>query len=160
MDQPTHCPRLRNWKPPLHIFLPMGLCGHDRVALIVDDEPFARLSAVQVLVDQAYLVLEAADADEALALLHRNDDVSLVVTDIAMPGQMDGLAMARHLRRRDSSLALVIATGRAFPDPGELPPAVEYLEKPYSAHALLHKVRAAEEAVAPISGPPLRRRND
>ena len=127
----------------------MRLYGHDRVALVVDDEPFARLSAVQVLVDQAYLVLEAADADEALALLDRNDDVSLVVTDIAMPGQMDGLAMACHLRRRDTSLALVIATGRALSDASELPQAVQYLQKPYAAHALLHSVRAAEEAVAP-----------
>src|SRR3954447_2563672 len=99
----------------------MRLYGHDRVALVVDDEPFARLSAVQVLVDQAYLVLEAADADEALALLEQNDDVSLVVTDIGMPGQMDGLAMARHLRDRDSGLALIVATGRALADVSELP---------------------------------------
>jgi CheY-like chemotaxis protein len=126
----------------------MRLHGHDRVALVVDDEPFARLSAVQVLVDQAYLVLEAADADEALVLLDQNDDVSLVVTDIAMPGGMDGLAMARQLRCRDGNLALVIATGRALRDAGDLPEAVQYLEKPYAAHALLNCVRAAEEAVA------------
>ena len=125
----------------------MRLFGHDRVALVVDDEPFARLSAVQVLVDQAYLVLEAADAEEALVLLEQNDDVSLVVTDIGMPGRMDGLAMARHLRRRHSGLALVVATGRARPDASELPRAVQYLQKPYAAHALLHCVRAAEEAV-------------
>jgi CheY-like chemotaxis protein len=126
----------------------MRLHGQDRVALVVDDEPFARLSAVQVLVDQAYLVLEAADADEALALLDQNDDVSLVVTDISMPGQMDGLTMARHLRRKDAKLALVIATGRSFAEASDLPQAVQYLHKPYAAHALLHCVRAAEEAVA------------
>ncbi|MBV9883538.1 MAG: response regulator [Sphingomonadaceae bacterium] len=127
----------------------MRLHGQDRVALVVDDEPFARLSAVQVLVDQAYLVLEAADADEALVLLDQNDDVSLVVTDISMPGPMDGLTMARHLRQRDSSLALVVATGRSFAEASDLPQAVQYIEKPYAAHALLHCVRAAEEAVAP-----------
>ena len=135
----------------------MRLHGHDRVALVVDDEPFARLSAVQVLVDQAYLVLEAADADEALALLDRNDDVSLVVTDISMPGEMDGLAMARHLRRWNAGLALVVATGRAPAETGELPRAVEYLQKPYAAAALLRSVRAAEQAVAPapLSAPAL-----
>jgi CheY-like chemotaxis protein len=127
----------------------MRLHGQDRVALVVDDEPFARLSAVQVLVDQAYLVLEAADAEEALALLDQNDDVSLVVTDISMPGQMDGLTMARILRRQDSSLALVVATGRSLMETSDLPRAVQYLQKPYAAHALLHSVRAAEEAVAP-----------
>jgi CheY-like chemotaxis protein len=126
----------------------MRLHGQDRVALVVDDEPFARLSAVQVLVDQAYLVLEAADADEALALLDRNDDVSLVVTDISMPGQMDGLSMARHLRRQDAKLALVVATGRSLTEASDLPQAVQYLLKPYAAHALLHSVRAAEAAVA------------
>ena len=66
-----------------------------------------------------------------------------------MPGAMDGLTMARHLRGRDSSLALVVATGRALPDASDLPPAAQYLQKPYAAHALLHSVRAAEEAVAP-----------
>src|SRR5436305_12295849 len=104
----------------------MRLHGQDRVALVVDDEPFARLSAVQVLVDQAYLVLEAADADEALALLDQNDDVSLVVTDISMPGRMDGLAMARHLRRQHAKLALVVASGRCFAA-GDLPQAGQYL---------------------------------
>jgi CheY-like chemotaxis protein len=126
----------------------MRLFGQDRVALVVDDEPFARLSAVQVLVDQAYLVLEAADAEEALALLDRNDDVSLVVTDISMPGQMDGLTMAHYLRHQHARLALVVATGRSLAEASELPQAVQYLQKPYAAHALLHSVRAAEEAVA------------
>ena len=126
----------------------MRLHGQDRVALVVDDEPFARLSAVQVLVDQAYLVLEAADAEEALALLDRNDDITLVVTDISMPGQMDGLTMARHLRRQDSRLAMVVATGRSLTEANDLPQAVQYLQKPYAAHALLHSVRAAEAAVA------------
>jgi CheY-like chemotaxis protein len=124
----------------------MRLLGHDRVALVVDDEPFARLSAVQVLVDQSYVVLEAADAAEALDLLDQNDDVSLVVTDIAMPGQMDGLAMACHLRRRDSKLALVLATGRSPLEIGDLPSAAQYLQKPYAAQALLNCVRAAEVA--------------
>ena len=126
----------------------MTLQGYNRVALVVDDEPFARLSAVQVLGDQAYVVLEAADADEALHMLQQNDDVSLVVTDIVMPGKMDGLAMARQLRDRGSELALVIATGRSLAEPSDLPAAAQYLQKPYTSHALLACVRAAEEAVA------------
>jgi DNA-binding NtrC family response regulator len=125
----------------------MRLQGSDRVALIVDDEPFARLSALQVLVDQAYLVLEAADAAEALELLDRNDDISIVVTDINMPGAMDGLAMARHLRTRHSSMALVVASGATHLDVNELPRATQFLQKPYAAHALLRCVRDAEEAV-------------
>src|SRR4051794_5330528 len=111
----------------------MSLHGHGRVALVVDDEPFARLSAGQGLVDQAYLVLEAGDAQEALQLLDRNEDVSLVVTDISMPGEIDGLTMARHLRRRDSSLALVVATGRHLAEASDLPRAAQYLQKPYGA---------------------------
>ena len=126
----------------------MTLQGYNRVALIVDDEPFARLSAVQVLGDQAYLVLEAADAHEALEMLEQNDDISLVITDIVMPGEMDGLAMARHLRNRGPELALVIATGRSLAEASDLPAAAQYLQKPYAAHALLASVRAAEEAVA------------
>jgi CheY-like chemotaxis protein len=128
----------------------MTLQGYNRVALVVDDEPFARLSAVQVLVDQAYLVLEAADADEAFHMLQQNDDISLVVTDIVMPGEMDGLAMARQLRNEGSELALVIATGRSMADASELPAAAQFLQKPYTPYALLASVRAAEKAVTPL----------
>lgn len=117
------------------------------LAPLIDDEPFARLSAVQVLVDQAYLVLEAADAEEALQLLDQNDDVSVVITDIAMPCVMDGLALARKLRQRDRQLALVVATGEDLVDNGDLPAATQYLAKPYAARTLLSSVRVAEEAV-------------
>ena len=127
----------------------MRLQGLNRVALVVDDEPFARLSALQVLIDQAYHVLEAADAAEALDLLDRNDDISVVVTDINMPGSMDGLTMARHLRTRHSGMALVVASGAVRPALDELPHGTGFLQKPYAAQALLRCVREAQEAVDP-----------
>ena len=124
----------------------MRLQGLNRVALVVDDEPFARLSALQVLIDQAYHVLEAADAAEAFDLIERNDDISVVVTDINMPGSVDGLTMARHLRSRQPDLALVVASGAVRPALAELPEGAEFLQKPYAAQALLRCVRDAVEA--------------
>jgi DNA-binding NtrC family response regulator len=115
-----------------------------RVALVVDDEPFARLSATQVLVDQGYLVLEACHAAEALDLLDRNDDVSIVVTDINMPGEMNGLALAQHIRSRDETMALVVTSGFEAPERAELAPSACFLPKPYAAHALLECVREVE----------------
>lgn len=69
-----------------------------KIALVVDDEVFARLLAVQILLDEGCIVLEADDAEQGLKVLGQNDDVTLLFTDISMPGAMDGLALAGTVR--------------------------------------------------------------
>src|SRR6476469_2436834 len=86
----------------------------ERVALVVDDEAFARLHAVQILLDQGFIVLEAADAGEALAMLDSEDDVSLVLTDISMPGPRDGLQFTEVVRKERPERQTVVASGLAL----------------------------------------------
>lgn len=64
------------------------------VVLIVEDEPLLRMLAVEVVEDAGFVALEARDADEAVILLESRNDISVLFTDINMPGSMDGLKLA------------------------------------------------------------------
>jgi CheY-like chemotaxis protein len=120
------------------------------VVLVVDDEIFARLLAVQVLLDSGFTVLEAENAGEGLAMLDRNDDVGLLFTDISMPGEMDGLGLIARVRAHNPAIAMVVTSGGAPPRPDSLAGA-PFLAKPYTAGALL---AAIAEAIGTATAPP------
>ena len=106
------------------------------VALIVDDECFARLFAVQILLDLGFVVLEAADAHEGMTMLRDNEDVTIVFTDINMPGDIDGLDLVRHVRKARPGVAVLVTSGVTLPSLAELG-AVPFLPKPYTAASLV-----------------------
>jgi CheY-like chemotaxis protein len=112
-----------------------------RVILIVDDEPFARLLAAQIFLDEGYTVLEAGDALEALVVLDGNDDVSILLTDISMPGSMDGLALVNSVRALRPEIGLVVTSGRIEPPAGAIPDGGRFLPKPYTAQKVLEIIR-------------------
>jgi two-component system cell cycle sensor histidine kinase/response regulator CckA len=86
--------------------------GRRETILIVDDEPFFREVAETVLAKHGYTALLAEDGIEALALFARHSKkIALVVTDIVMPF-MDGLTLARTLRRMEPAVKIIISTGR------------------------------------------------
>ena len=64
------------------------------VVLIVEDEPLLRMLAVEVVEEAGFVAIEARDADEAVVLLESRADITLLFTDINMPGSMDGLKLA------------------------------------------------------------------
>ena len=68
--------------------------------LIVEDEVLIRLGAADMLVDAGFDVAEANNADEAIQILETRPDITLVFTDIQMPGSMDGLKLAAAIRGR------------------------------------------------------------
>ena len=71
-----------------------------RTVLVVEDEPLIRSDLSDLLTDMGYTVLEAASADQAIALLETRAEIIAVITDVHMPGSMDGLALARIVRER------------------------------------------------------------
>jgi len=79
--------------------------------LIVDDVIEARASLGELLRLRGYTVFEAADADQALTVLNSRLDVSAVITDVQMPGSMDGIALARWLRKTRPSLRVLVLSG-------------------------------------------------
>jgi CheY-like chemotaxis protein len=70
------------------------------VVLVVEDDPLLRMLAVEVVEEVGFVALQAGGADEAVALLEARSDISLLFTDIDMPGSMDGLKLAHAVRGR------------------------------------------------------------
>jgi CheY-like chemotaxis protein len=124
---------------------------NSKIVLVVDDEVFARLFAVQIFLDEGFTVLEAADAGEGLDVLESNDDVGLLFTDISMPGAMDGLDLIARAREERPGLSFVATSGRVTPADELLPEGARFLPKPYTAHALMTMIR--EVAALPAARP-------
>ncbi|GJE72711.1 response regulator [Methylorubrum podarium] len=105
--------------------------------LVVEDECFVRMVAVDMLEDAGLPVAEAPDADTALQLLEgRAQAFDALFTDIDMPGSMDGLTLAARVRARWPHIRLVVTSGRLRPNPDALPDA-GFLPKPYCRSDLL-----------------------
>lgn len=103
--------------------------------LIVDDEPYIRLTAADIIQDAGHQTVEAEDADKALSILQHRMDIDVVFTDIKMPGSMDGLKLAAEIRSRWPTLHILITSGHVLgPDLGEDTP---FLPKPYRMTALM-----------------------
>lgn len=92
-----------------------------------------RYCAVDALSEGGFHVLDAATAPGAMALLERQH-VDVLFTDVNMPGEFDGLELARRVRRRWPHVAVVITSGRGCPD--QIVEGVQFLAKPYMADML------------------------
>jgi CheY-like chemotaxis protein len=79
--------------------------------LLVDDEELVRSLAVEILSSSGYDVVSAVDGDSALLALRRDNSISLLITDIKMPGALDGWALARHAKAMRPELRVIYMTG-------------------------------------------------
>jgi CheY-like chemotaxis protein len=82
--------------------------------LVVEDEVLLRALVAQELRAQGYTVVEAANADEAMAILGSSVRVGLVLTDVEIPGTLDGIALARLVRAAHPMVKVVIVSGLAM----------------------------------------------
>ncbi|MCB5173917.1 response regulator [Microvirga lenta] len=80
------------------------------VILVVEDEPLVRMFLADALDDAGYKVFEAVNADEAVTLLQARPDIQAVVTDIEMPGSMNGIGLARPVRERWPGIGLLVTS--------------------------------------------------
>jgi DNA-binding NtrC family response regulator len=108
------------------------------VVLLVEDELLVRMTAADELEEAGFQVLEAANADVALAVLEaRSAEVQVLFTDVDMPGSMDGMALAEQVHSRWPHVLLLISSGYAGPHPGEIPDHGQFIPKPYGAATLV-----------------------
>jgi CheY-like chemotaxis protein len=119
-----------------------------KTILVVDDEAFARLFAVQIFLDDGYEVLEAADAEEGMALLAGRDEIALLFTDISMPGDLDGADLIRHARATRPEIAVLATSGHEIGRCGGAVEPSAFLSKPYTAFALQQAIRRVEMRAA------------
>src|ERR1700735_5248147 len=91
----------------------MGLVESKRpVVLIVEDEFLLRMDAVDIIAAAGFEVVEAENADQAIEILEARRDITVVFTDIQMPGSMDGLKLARAVRGRWPPIKIIATSGR------------------------------------------------
>ena len=114
------------------------------VVLVVEDEGFVRLMAVDMLEDAGFEVIEAGTADEAWAILERSsNDVSVLFTDVDMPGSMNGFDLASRVAERWPHIRLVITSGRHWPQNEDLPDDGQFVHKPYHVGQIVSAVANA-----------------
>ncbi len=174
----------------MSVSLPTRLAGVARLSkphdggtpiavLLTKDEPLVRMVAADVLLEAGYRVIEADDADEALTLLGVRPDVRVLDTNVRMPGTMSGIDLAFIVAKPWPDVGLLVASGHAEPQPGDLPAGAVFIPKPYYPSQLLDAVasllasqtpeadaisvedavialadHAATEALTPASEPP------
>ncbi|MBL6455053.1 PAS domain S-box protein [Belnapia sp. T6] len=130
-----------------------GLAGAPSAALgetvlVVEDEPVVRAVMVEVLRDLGYQALEAGDGREALALLAEGRRLDLLVTDVGLPGGMNGRQLAEQAREARPGLKVLFVTGYADAAglTGEvLAPGTALVTKPFEAGLLARRIRGLIE---------------
>jgi DNA-binding NtrC family response regulator len=99
-----------------------------------------RMHIADVLGEAGLQVLEAGNADEALEVLECRGDITSVVTDVRMPGTIDGLDLARLIAEQWKHVGLVVISGHATAADPRLPAAASFIQKPFAMHALLSRL--------------------
>jgi CheY-like chemotaxis protein len=102
------------------------------VVLVVEDETLLRIDAADMIEAAGFEVVEAASADQAIEVLEARRDITVVFTDIQMPGSMDGLKLARAIRGRWPPIKIVATSGLLDIGEPDLPEGGRFLSKPYS----------------------------
>jgi CheY-like chemotaxis protein len=113
------------------------------VVLLVEDEFLVRMGTRAAVETAGFDVLEASDADEAIAILAVRNDIRLIFADVHMPGSMDGLKLTHFVRDRWPPVEIVATSGRVRLTGSDLPEGGRFLPKPYSAGdiaATLHEL--------------------
>jgi two-component sensor histidine kinase/CheY-like chemotaxis protein len=98
--------------------------------LVVEDEMVLRLRAVDIVEDAGFTAVEAVSADEALAILESRSDISLLFSDIQMPGSMDGLKLAHAVHERWPAIKIILVSGQIKPSDGDRPADSRFFGKP------------------------------
>jgi two-component system, response regulator PdtaR len=111
------------------------------VILTVEDETLLNAYLGEVLENAGYQVVAAANADQAIEILEARNDIRIVITDVNMPGSMDGLRLAAAVKDRWPPIKIIIATGKSALRKDEMPGDSQFLPKPYSPAKILAAVR-------------------
>jgi DNA-binding NtrC family response regulator len=111
--------------------------------LLVEDEVLIKMNISQYLRECGYQVIEAANADEALMVLQSDHKIDIVLSDVQMPGSMDGFGLAKWVRanRKELQIILVGTPEGAASRAAELCENGPTLSKPYEPQVLVDLIR-------------------
>jgi two-component sensor histidine kinase/DNA-binding response OmpR family regulator len=108
----------------------MTLPNPTPIVLIVEDEMVLRMRAVDIVEDAGFTPIEAVSADEAMQILESRDDISLLFSDIQMPGSMDGLKLAHAVHSRWPHIKIILVSGQVAVTDADKPADSRFFPKP------------------------------
>jgi DNA-binding NtrC family response regulator len=118
----------------------MGSSETKQTILVVEDELFIRMSAVASLEDAGFVVLEARNSIEALDMLSRHSETTVLMTDVRMPGQMDGLALVAQVHIDHPTIRSIVVSGNTSAEQARNAGAIGFVAKPYLANSIVQAV--------------------
>ena len=118
----------------------MGHPAGQRTVLVVEDELFIRMSAIGALQDEGFLVLEAKNSAEALDVLSRHSETNILMTDVRMPGDMDGLALIAQVQTDHPAIRSIVVSGNASAEQARNAGAFRFVAKPYLVKTMIQAV--------------------
>jgi CheY-like chemotaxis protein len=146
-DGVPHCPPIgmeaRNVQVPC--VLPMQRLITVMNILTVEDDFLITEYLGSVLEDAGHNVTAASNADEAVEVLKSGRDIAILITDIDMPGSMDGVKLAAAVRKKWPPVKIIVTTGMHRPSSDQLPAHTVFLSKPYRPEQILEAIRLLEQ---------------
>src|ERR1044072_4677534 len=109
--------------------------------LIVEDEMVLRMRAVDIVEDAGFRSIEAVNADQAISILESRSDISLLLTDIQMPGSLDGLKLAHAVHNRWPAIKIILVSGQVNPSEAERPADSRFFGKPLSIEQMIAELQ-------------------
>jgi CheY-like chemotaxis protein len=128
--------------------------------LVVDDEPTVRMLITDILGDLGFNAIEAGDSASGLKILQSDVRIDLLVTDVGLPGGMNGRQMADAGRMNRPDLKVLFITGyaeNAAVGNGQLAPGMAVLTKPFPMETMAARIRSMIEADKEQRRPALRK---
>src|SRR5947208_7118770 len=110
--------------------------------LVVEDEMVLRMCAVDIVEDAGFTAVQAVNADQAMSILESRSDISLLFTDIQMPGSMDGLKLAHAVHDRWPAIKIILVSGQVNPSEAERPVDSRFFGKPLSVERMITELQA------------------
>jgi two-component sensor histidine kinase/CheY-like chemotaxis protein len=115
--------------------------GSTPIVLVVEDEMVLRMRAVDIVEDAGFVPIEAVSADEAMNILESRDDISLLFTDIQMPGSMDGLKLAHAAHRRWPHIKIILVSGQIAVTDADKPDDSRFFPKPLEIQQMISELQ-------------------
>src|SRR5437763_10101935 len=111
------------------------------IVLVVEDEMVLRMRAVDIVEDAGFVPIEAVNADQAIQILESRDDVSLLFTDVQMPGSMDGLKLAHATHRRWPHIKIILVSGQITVTDADKPTDSRFFQKPLEIEQMVSELQ-------------------
>jgi two-component sensor histidine kinase/CheY-like chemotaxis protein len=109
--------------------------------LVVEDEMLLRMRAVDIVEDAGFTAIEATNADQAISVLEARSDISLLFSDIQMPGSIDGLKLAHAVHERWPEIKIILVSGQINPSMDEKPKDSRFFGKPIDSTQMIAELQ-------------------